>query len=96
MLKAFGALATRVPISSIKSMIGHTNGAASAIEAVACTLALEHQQIPPTANFRAPDPGLELDYVPNVGRDHALESCLSLAAGFGGHNVCLALRRYHA
>ncbi|HEY6879784.1 MAG TPA: beta-ketoacyl-[acyl-carrier-protein] synthase family protein [Polyangiales bacterium] len=93
MLNAFGDLATKIPISSIKSMLGHTNGAASAIEAVACTLALEHQQLPPTANFSHADPGLALDYVPRVGRNCVLDTCLSLAAGFGGHNVCLALRR---
>jgi 3-oxoacyl-[acyl-carrier-protein] synthase II len=96
LVKVFGEAAKRVPMSSIKSMIGHTNGAASAIEAVACTLAMEHQEIPPTANLDEPDPEFDLDYVPRVGRAHAIEHCLSLAAGFGGHNVCLALRRYHA
>ena len=95
LVKVFGAAAKRVPISSIKSMIGHTNGAASAIEAVACTLAMTHQQIPPTANLDEPDPEFDLDYVPRVGRAHSVEHCLSLAAGFGGHNVCLALRRFH-
>lgn len=92
LITAFGEHAKRVPISSIKSMIGHTNGAASVIEAVACTLALAHQAIPPTANLNEPDPGLELDYVPCVGRAQALQTCLSLAAGFGGFNVCLVLR----
>ena len=93
MIKAFGARAKQVPISSIKSMIGHTNGAASAIEAVACALAIEHQEVPPTANLQEPDPEFDLDYVPNVGRAHPVSTCLSLAAGFGGFNVCLALRR---
>lgn len=95
LVKVFGESAKRVPMSSIKSMIGHTNGAASAIEAIACTLAMEHQEVPPTANLDEPDPEFDLDYVPRVGRPHAIEHCLSLAAGFGGHNVCLALRRFH-
>jgi 3-oxoacyl-[acyl-carrier-protein] synthase II len=94
MVKAFGDSAKRVPISSIKSMIGHTNGAASAIEAVACALALERQEIPPTANLTEPDPEFDLDYVPSVGRAHPVSICLSLAAGFGGFNVCLALKRF--
>jgi len=93
MAKAFGARAKQVPISSIKSMIGHTNGAASAIEAVACVLALEQQAVPPTARLEEPDPGFDLDYVPGIGRPHSLSTCLSLAAGFGGFNVCLALKR---
>lgn len=93
MIKAFGTRAKDVPISSIKSMIGHTNGAASAIEAVACVLALEQQAVPPTARLEEPDPGFELDYVPGVGRAHRVSTCLSLAAGFGGFNVCLALKR---
>ena len=93
MVKAFGARARQVPISSIKSMIGHTNGAASAIEAVACALAIEHDEVPPTANLEEPDPEFDLDYVPKVGRKHPVSTCLSLAAGFGGFNVCLALRR---
>ncbi len=93
MLKAFGERARHVPISSIKSMIGHTNGAASAIETVACALALERQAVPPTANWREPDPEFDLDYVPGIGRAHAVNVCLNLAAGFGGFNVCLALKR---
>lgn len=93
MVKAFGARAKLVPISSIKSMIGHTNGAASVIEAVACLLAIAHREVPPTANFSEPDPEFDLDYVPRVGRAHPVDTCLSLAAGFGGFNVCLALGR---
>jgi 3-oxoacyl-[acyl-carrier-protein] synthase II len=89
----FGARAKSVPVSSIKSMIGHTNGAASAIEAVACALAIEHQAVPPTARLQEPDPELDLDYVPNKGRPHKVGTCLSLAAGFGGFNVCLVLKR---
>lgn len=91
--EVFGAHAPRVPLSSIKSMIGHTNGAASAIETVACVLALEHQTIPPTANLTEPDPQCDLDCVPVYARPAKLDVCLNLAAGFGGFNVCLALRR---
>ena len=89
----FGLRAKRVPISSIKSLIGHTNGAASAIEAVACALAIEHNAVPPTAGFSEPDPEFDLDYVPGVGRAHQVDTCLSLAAGFGGFNACLVLKR---
>ncbi len=93
-LKAvFGARAGEVPVSSIKSMLGHTNGAASAIEAVACVLALERQEVPPTANLTEPDPECDLDYVPGTGRSHPVDVCLNLSAGFGGFNVCLVLRR---
>jgi 3-oxoacyl-[acyl-carrier-protein] synthase II len=94
MLTLFGARAKQVPISSIKSIIGHTNGAASAIETVACALAIEHGAVPPTVNWREPDAEFDLDYVPGKGRAHEVDVCLNLAAGFGGHNVCLVLRRF--
>jgi 3-oxoacyl-[acyl-carrier-protein] synthase II len=90
----FGARAKRVPISSIKSILGHTNGAASAIETVACVLAIQRRAVPPTAGWREADPEVDLDYVPGQGRPHPVEVCLNLAAGFGGHNVCLVLRRF--
>ena len=93
MQKIFGARAKQVPISSIKSMIGHTNGPASVIEAVACALAIQHNAVPPTARLQEPDAEFDLDYVPGIGRAHAVSTCLSLAAGFGGHNVCLVLKR---
>ncbi|HTV18542.1 MAG TPA: beta-ketoacyl-[acyl-carrier-protein] synthase family protein [Polyangiaceae bacterium] len=94
MVTLFGARAKQVPISSIKSIIGHTNGAASAIETVACVLALQHGAVPPTAGWREPDPEFDLDYVPGKGKSHSVDVCLNLAAGFGGHNVCLVLRRF--
>ncbi len=93
MKAVFGAAAAGIPMSSIKSMLGHTNGAASAIEAVACTLALQRQAVPPTANLTEPDPECDLDYVPGTGRPRRVETCLNLSAGFGGFNVCLVLRR---
>jgi 3-oxoacyl-[acyl-carrier-protein] synthase II len=94
MVTLFGARAKQVPVSSIKSMIGHTNGAASAIETVACVLAIQHGAVPPTAGWREPDAEFDLDYVPGQGRSHRVDVCLNLAAGFGGHNVCLVLRRF--
>lgn len=90
----FGARAREVPISSIKSIIGHTNGAASAIETVACVLAIQHGAVPPTVNWREPDVEFDLDYVPGRGREQKVDVCLNLAAGFGGHNTCLVLRRF--
>ncbi|HVP66494.1 MAG TPA: beta-ketoacyl-[acyl-carrier-protein] synthase family protein [Anaeromyxobacteraceae bacterium] len=89
----FGERARQVPISSIKSMLGHTNGAASAIEAVACTLALRHQAVPPTANLGEPHPDCDLDYVPMKGRAMPVATCLNLSAGFGGFNVCVVIKR---
>jgi len=88
----FGERAPSIPMSSIKSMIGHTNGAASAIEAVACVLAIEHQSIPPTANLLNRDPECNVDCVPNAGRRTQVRTCLNLSAGFGGFNACSVLR----
>lgn len=87
----FGERAGSVPISSTKSMIGHTLTAAGAIEAVATLLTLQHQRIPPTINYLTPDPGLPVDCVPNVARDAVLERAISNSFGFGGQNVCLVL-----
>ena len=93
-LKAvFGARAARIPVSSIKSMIGHTLGAASAIEAIACVLAIRDSRIPPTINLTTPDPACDLDYVPNVARDHEVGVAVSNAFAFGGACSALVLRR---
>ena len=92
MKKVFGDLAKRIPISSIKSMIGHSFGAASAIEAVAGSLIIEEGRIPPTINYREPDPECDLDYVPNEAREHKVDALLSNAYGFGGNCAVLALR----
>lgn len=89
----FGDRAPRVPMSSIKSMIGHTMGAASAIEAVACSLAIHTGVIPPTINFEAPDEGSELDYVPNEARCTNPRIVLNNAYAFGGNNASLCLAR---
>lgn len=89
----FGERAYAIPISATKSMIGHTQGAASAIEAVVTTLVLEHQIIPPTINLTQPDPRCDLDYVPNVARPAHVRVALSHSSGFGGVNSALLLAR---
>ena len=89
----FGERAPKVPMSSIKSMIGHTMGAASAIEAVACSLAIHTGVIPPTMNFSEPDEGSDLDYVPNQARKTDPEIILNNAYAFGGNNASLCLAR---
>ncbi|OFV95821.1 MAG: hypothetical protein A3H28_13485 [Acidobacteria bacterium RIFCSPLOWO2_02_FULL_61_28] len=90
----FGERAPRVPLSSIKSMIGHTMGAASAIEAAACALALDTGMIPPTINFEEPDPECDLDYVPNEARRTNPRVVLNNAYAFGGNNASLCLARF--
>ena len=90
----FGRRAYRVPVSSIKSMIGHAVSAAGAIEAVACTVSLRDQVVPPTINLECPDPHCDLDYVPNAARCARVDVVLSNSFGFGGHNDCLVFRRY--
>jgi 3-oxoacyl-[acyl-carrier-protein] synthase II len=94
--KVFGDLAYRTPVSSIKSMIGHLVAAAGAVEAVAAVLTLRDQILPPTINYRTPDPECDLDYVPNEARPHRVNACLSNSFGLGGQNACLVLRRYDA
>jgi 3-oxoacyl-[acyl-carrier-protein] synthase II len=90
----FGDRAPKVPISSIKSMLGHTMGAASAIEAVACALALQTGMVPPTINYEEPDPECDLDYVPNRPRQTHPQVVLNNAYAFGGNNASLCLARY--
>jgi 3-oxoacyl-[acyl-carrier-protein] synthase II len=90
----FGDRAPQVPLSSIKSMIGHTMGAASAIEAAACALALDTGMIPPTINFEEPDPECNLDYVPNEARRTNPRVALNNAYAFGGNNASLCLARW--
>jgi 3-oxoacyl-[acyl-carrier-protein] synthase II len=90
----FGEAAHRLPVSSIKSMIGHCLGAAGAIEAVATICALREGLLPPTINYDQPDPCCDLDYVPNTARRQPIRTALSNSFGFGGQNATLALRRY--
>jgi 3-oxoacyl-[acyl-carrier-protein] synthase II len=89
-----GQRAHRVPVSSIKSMLGHAVSAAGAVEAVACSLALRDQVVPPTINLENSDPQCDLDYVPNAARSARVDVALSNSFGFGGHNDCLVFRRY--
>lgn len=90
----FGADAYTVPISSTKSMTGHLMGAGGGIEAVACVRALETGTIPPTINLDNPDPECDLDYVPHVARQVPIDTAMSNAFGFGGHNATLVFRRW--
>lgn len=90
--QVLGARAARVPVSSTKSMIGHTLGAAGALEALAALLAIRHGFLPPTVNLREPDPACDLDYVACVSRPAALRTVASSSYGFGGNNTTLVLR----
>lgn len=92
--RLFGELAERIPMSSIKSMIGHTMGAASAIEAACCALALSTGVIPPTINYEEADPECDLDYVPNQARRTEPRIVLNNAYAFGGNNAALCLARW--
>jgi len=87
----FGERIKTVPISSNKSMIGHTLSAAGAVEAVFTLLTLQHQRIPPTINYKLPDPAIPLDVVPNEARDARLRHAISNSFGFGGQNVSLVM-----
>jgi 3-oxoacyl-[acyl-carrier-protein] synthase II len=89
----FGAHAYDLAVSSTKSMTGHTFGAAGAIEAIMCVLALHDGKLPPTINYREPDPDCDLDYVPNEAREVRVDVALSNAMGLGGHNGCVLLGR---
>ncbi len=89
----FGERAYHIPISSTKSMIGHSIGAAGAIEAVVCALSIKNGLIPPTINYHHKDPDCDLDYTPNQSRRSKVGTALSNSFGFGGSNVCLVLSK---
>jgi nodulation protein E len=91
--KAFGASAERLAVSSSKAVLGHSLGAAGALEFAATALALHNQTIPPTANFEEPDPDCDLDYVPNAARNAPIEKAMSSSFAFGGLNAVLVLGR---
>src|SRR5881296_2607360 len=89
----FGAHAYKLAVSSTKSVTAHCFGAAGAIEAMMCVLAVHHEVLPPTINYREPDPDCDLDYVPNEARKVQVDVALSNAMGLGGHNGCVLLGR---
>jgi minimal PKS ketosynthase (KS/KS alpha) len=91
--RSLGAHAYEVPVSSIKSMVGHSLGAIGSIEVAACALALEHQVVPPTANLHTPDPECDLDYLPLTAREQRLDALLNVGSGFGGFQSAMVLRR---
>ncbi|SDT18051.1 minimal PKS ketosynthase (KS/KS alpha) [Streptomyces sp. TLI_053] len=91
--RSLGEHAYRTPMSSIKSMVGHSLGAIGAIEVVACTLALDRGVVPPTANYETPDPECDLDYVPRTAREIPLRHILSVGSGFGGFQSAVVLTR---
>jgi 3-oxoacyl-[acyl-carrier-protein] synthase II len=91
--RVFGGRRRPVPVSSIKSMLGHTMGAASAIEAAACALAVADDVVPPTINFEQADPDCRLDCVPNEARALPVEVAMNNAYAFGGHNASVLFRK---
>jgi 3-oxoacyl-[acyl-carrier-protein] synthase II len=92
--EVFGARYKEVPVSSIKSMLGHSMGAASALEAAACALVVRNDILPPTINFETPDPECDIDCVPNQARKQTVNIALNNSYAFGGNNACLILSKY--
>ncbi|MGB9716357.1 MAG: beta-ketoacyl-[acyl-carrier-protein] synthase family protein [Thermodesulfovibrionales bacterium] len=92
--KVFKGIYKTIPVSSIKSMLGHTMGAASAIEALACCLAVKNNIIPPTINFQTPDPECDIDCVPNKARVKKVNIALNNGFAFGGNNSCLVVGKF--
>jgi act minimal PKS ketosynthase (KS/KS alpha) len=91
--RSLGEHAYRTPVSSIKSMIGHSLGAIGSLEIAACVLAMEHGVLPPTANLHEPDPDLDLDYIPLTAREQQTDVVLSVGSGFGGFQSAMVLAR---
>lgn len=93
--RTFGDYAYKIPVSSTKSMTGHLLGAAGAIEAIICIEALRDNFVPPTIGYRNKDEDCDLDYVPNVGRNHEVNYALTNSLGFGGHNATLLFKKWN-
>jgi 3-oxoacyl-[acyl-carrier-protein] synthase II len=93
--EVFGPRYQQIPASSIKSMLGHTMGAASALEAISCALAVKNNIIPPTINYETPDPECDIDCVPNKARKHNANIVLNNSYAFGGNNASLVIRKFH-
>jgi minimal PKS ketosynthase (KS/KS alpha) len=89
--RALGHHAYGIPISSIKSMIGHSLGAIGAIEMAACALAISRSTLPPTANWETRDPECDLDYIPNCAREQKVRAALSVGSGFGGFQSAMVM-----
>jgi 3-oxoacyl-[acyl-carrier-protein] synthase II len=92
--QVFADLSPSIPMSSIKSMMGHLIAAAGVVELITCIKAIEHNTLPPTMNLDDPDPALDLDYVANAPRETPVDTCLSNSFGFGGQNDALVIRRF--
>lgn len=89
--QSLGARAYEIPVSSIKSMIGHSLGAIGSLEVAACALAITHDTVPPTANLHEPDPACDLDYTPLTAREHRTDTVVSVGSGFGGFQSAMVL-----
>ena len=87
--------AHKTAVSSTKGATGHCLGAAGGVEAIFCALAIQEGVLPPTINYDTPDPECDLDYIPNEAREADVRVAVSNSFGFGGHNACLVLRRFH-
>ena len=92
----FGDNAKKIPMSSIKSMMGHLIAAAGGLVLISCVLTIQNGVLPPTINLNDPDPDLDLDYVANHSRPAKVDTCLSNSFGFGGQNDTLIVREYDA
>jgi 3-oxoacyl-[acyl-carrier-protein] synthase II len=92
--EVFGERSARIPVSSIKSMLGHTMGAASALEAIVCSLVVRDDMIPPTINYETPDHECSIDCIPNVARQVAVRIAMNNSYAFGGNNACLIVKKY--
>ncbi|MCA9039970.1 MAG: beta-ketoacyl-ACP synthase II [Planctomycetaceae bacterium] len=93
--QSLGAAADKIPVSSIKSMMGHLIAAAGSVEAIACLLSIKNNVIPPTMNYETPDPNCDLDYVPNAAREKEVNVALSNSFGFGGQNISLIFSQFN-